>query len=103
MNQAPDRLQILWRVRGTIFIVVGVLALVAVFTSTNWQFYLIGALSGLGFGAWDIRMAVASMSEERARGLSSPDRVANAEEGLQRSGWINPPQIRRGDNGRNRP
>ena len=87
MNKAPNSIQTQWLVRGTILIVAGLGSLIAVFIYTNWQFYLLGALGGLGIGAWEIWLAFSSMADDEARRLSAPERAANSEEGLRRSGW----------------
>lgn len=89
MDEAPDTIQTLWLVRGSILILVGLGSLIAVFISVSWQFYLLGALGGLGIGSWEIWPAVSSMRSDEQRRVTSPARVERAETGLSGAGWEN--------------
>ncbi|HJT97958.1 MAG TPA: hypothetical protein VJ696_06550 [Rhodanobacteraceae bacterium] len=83
-DQRPDAIQVLWLFRGSISIVCGSCALVAVFVLRHWQLSLLVAIAGLGFGTSDLWFALSTMAEDRRRRLTSPARVESAGHGL---GW----------------
>ncbi|MGH8171561.1 MAG: hypothetical protein ACREPX_00345 [Rhodanobacteraceae bacterium] len=86
-EQEPDSIQTLWLVRGTLFLIVGLAALIAAIFSADWRYYLFAAVAGLGLGLWEIWMAVTSMAADSTRRLTSPARVQSAAQGLRASGW----------------
>lgn len=89
-DQEPDSFQTLWLVRGALFVLAGLCALVGSFFVADWPYTLLAAATGLGLGTWNIWMAVSSMADDRQRRLTAPARLESAERGLQSAGWIPP-------------
>lgn len=85
-----DSFQTLWLVRGALFVLAGLCALVGSFFVADWPYTLLVAATGLGLGTWNIWMAVSSMADDRQRRLTAPARIESAERGLESAGWIPP-------------